>query len=173
MQKTVFSSAELPTHLDDRARFSLWRELYRARYGLLDIQRAHERPFSAHFTFVQFAGLGLGQFGGTVDRVDRTRREVAQSPSDNFCLVINRGGSTMSFAHRGREAVLAPGAATLFNEAEPGSLGGQAENAWFALVVAPRPLNQLVANAEDLSGRLLDGSLPALRHLRRTLETPG
>jgi AraC-like DNA-binding protein len=44
-----------------------------------------------------------------------------------------------------------------------------AENGWFALVVPRGPLNEVVAGAEDLSGRPLDASLPALRHLRRYL----
>jgi hypothetical protein len=137
-----------------RARFSLWRDLYRARYGLLDIQFTEDMPFSAQFTFAQLASVGLGQFEGTGNRVERTRCEVAQAPSDDFCLVVNRGSSTMAFAHRGREAVLSPGAATLFNNAEPGALRGAAENAWFALIV-PRDLLTLVADAEDLAGQPL------------------
>jgi AraC-like DNA-binding protein len=170
VQKIVFSSTELPAHLDDRARFSLWRDLYRTRYGLLDIERADDRPFAAQFEFVQLTSLGLGQFKGTVNRVGRTRRELAQAPSGDFCLVVNRGGSTMAFAHRGREAVLSLGSATLFNNAEPGALCGAAENAWFALIVPRRDLLTLVADAEDLAGRPLDASSPALRHLRRYLD---
>lgn len=170
MQRIVFSSAELPVHLDDRARFSLWRDIYTARYGLLDIQHSHDRPFAAQFEFAPFAGVGLGQFKGTVSRVGRTRSEVARAPSDKFCLVVNRGGSTMSFAHRDREGALAPGAAMLFNDAEPGALRGTAENSWFALIMSRRDLLALVANAEDFAGQPLDQSLPALRHLRRYLD---
>lgn len=55
-------------------------------------------------------------------------------------------------------------------DAEPGALQGAAENAWFALIVPRRDLLTLVANAEDLTGRPLDASLPALRHLRRYLD---
>jgi AraC-like DNA-binding protein len=95
---------------------------------------------------------------------------VTQAPSDNFCLVVNRGTSMMSFAHRGREGALPPGAATLFNDAEPGALSGAAGNAWFALIVPRRDLLTLAANAEDSTGRRLDQSLPALRHLRRYLD---
>src|SRR5262245_23687646 len=150
MRKIVFSSAELPAHLGDRARFRLWRDIYTARYGVLDVQRSDDRPFAVRFEFTHFAGLGLGQFEGTVNGVGRTRREVATAPSDNFCLIVNRGSSPMTFAHRGRGAALAPGAATLFNDAEPGALRGAAENAWFALIVPRGNLVELVANAEDL-----------------------
>jgi len=171
MQRIIFSSAELPAHLDDRSRFSLWCDLYAARYGLLEIGRSDDRPFAAQFEFAQFARLGLGQFKGTVSHVGRTRREVVRAPSDNLCLVVNRGASTMAFAHRGREAPLAGGAATLFNDAEPGALQGAAENAWFALVVPRQDLLELVADAEDLSGRPFDRSQSALRHLWRYLGT--
>jgi AraC-like DNA-binding protein len=170
VQRIVFSSAELPAHLGDRARFSLWRDLYAERYGLLNIRRPSDRQFAVRFEFTQLAGVGFGQFSGTVDYVGRTRREVARAPSDNLCLVVNRGGTTMAFAHRGREAALPPGAAALFHDGEPGVLRGAPENAWFALIFPPRDLLTLVADAEDLTGRPLDRALPALRHLCRYLD---
>jgi AraC-like DNA-binding protein len=170
IQKIVFSSDELPAELDDRARFSLWRDLYTAYYGSLDLSRPVDRPFSVRLEFAQFGRLGLGRFNGTVNRATRTLRAVADDDTDDFRLVVNRGRFAMSACQRDREAALVPQAAVLVSETEAGEFLGEAHNAWFSLVVPRRPLLQLVAHAEDIVATAVDPDQPVLRHLARYLD---
>src|SRR5262249_19480439 len=167
--KIVFSSDELPAEFDDRARFSLWQDLYAARYGSLAFSRPTDLPFSVRLEFTPFGGVGLGHFAGTIEHVARTADAVAADGTDDFCLFANRGRSPMLALQHGRETTLAPGAAALFTDTEVGGMRGTAENAWHALVVPRRPLLDLINHAEDAIATAMDPTLPAMRYLSRYL----
>ena len=169
IQRIAFSSDELPSGLDDQARFSLWRELYTARFGALALSRPSDRPFTVRLEFAPFGRVALGRFEGTIESVQRSAAAVAADGTDDFCLLVNRGQSTMVGAQCGRDAVLGPGAATLFSDTETGGLRGGAENAWYALVVPRRPLLELVSHAEDVIATAVDREAPTMRHLARYL----
>src|SRR5262249_1940084 len=124
MQKIAISSDELPAQVDDRARYALWRDLYAARFGRLDLSRPDDRPFSARFEFSLFGSVGLGQFAGTVNRVARTSRHIAADACSDVCLALNGGHSLMASTHRGREHGLAPGAATLYSDCDAAETRG-------------------------------------------------
>jgi hypothetical protein len=70
-QKFFFASGDLPDYLDDRARFTLWRDLYTAHYGALEILRPVDRPVSVRCKFQRWGTVGVGQLTGTVNRVAR------------------------------------------------------------------------------------------------------
>jgi AraC-like DNA-binding protein len=169
MEKIVFTSEALPRGLDDRARFSLWRDLFTERYSRIDVARPPERPFSMRFEYANLPAVGVGQFLGTVNRFTRGAREIVGDANDNFCLLVNRGSSQMASTHRGFDVALAPGYAVLLSNCDPGELRGEAANAWFGVNISRPQLLQLVANAEDLAGAPLDPSLAMLRFLRRYL----
>jgi AraC-like DNA-binding protein len=171
MEKIVFTSEALPLGLNDRARFSLWRDLFTERYSRIDVARPEERPFSMRFEFAPFQPIAIGQFAGTVSRWTRGVREISSDANENFCFLINRGRSHLSATHRGFEVALPPGRATLLSNCDPGELRGEAKNAWFGLNIPRARLLELVANAEDLAGAPLDPALSTLRHLRRYLDT--
>src|SRR5262249_42367624 len=169
IERIVFSSNELPAELDDRARFSLRHDLYTARYGSLALSRPPDRPFSVRLQFAPFGPVALGGFEGTIHRVRRSAGAVAAHGPHDFCLLVDRGRSSMVAAQCGREATLAPGAATLFSDTEAGGVNGGAENAWHALVVPRRPLLDLVSHAEDVIATAVDRDAPAMRYLARYL----
>lgn len=166
MQRIVFASDALPTDLDDRARFALWRDVLTSTYCPLDLYRPEDRPFSLRFEFSQLGEVGLGMLEGTVNRLSRTRRHVAASQNDDFVLALNRGRSQLVVAHVGQEHTLKPGMALLLNNSEPGQVRGESENCWLPISVSCRHLLQLVHNAEDLLGRPIDANQAILRHLR-------
>jgi AraC-like DNA-binding protein len=172
MQKVTFTTDELPQGLDNQARFSLWRELYTARYGLLDIYRSNERPFAARFEFAQLGTVGVGRFTGTIERVVRNPHAIRADGSDDFCLIVNSGRSPMWSCHSGREAMLPAGAATLFSSAEPGELRGDEENSWLSIIIPRRELVRLVPNAEDVIATSLVLDRPAVRLLGKYLDIP-
>ena len=168
--KVVVASDELPAGLDDRARFSLWRDLYAARDGRLELARSDARPFSARVEFTPFGSVGLLQFAGTVNRVTRSAVAIGVHASEDFCLLFNRSRSPMLSFHRGRQAALAPGAATLYIDSEVAELRSEAENAWCALVAPRRALLERVFQAEDVAATAIDPDQPATRYLRRYVE---
>jgi AraC-like DNA-binding protein len=168
-EKIVFSSEELPAELDDRARYSLWQDLYTARYGSLALSRSADRPFSMRFEFAPFGNIGVGRFAGTVTGAARSTRAAAAQGSDDFCLTVNSGRNPMVALARGREATLASGAAALFSDTEAGELRGGAENAVQAVVLPRRPLLERVAGAEDAVAIAVDAAQPAARLLSRYL----
>jgi AraC-like DNA-binding protein len=170
MPKVTFTTDELPQGLDDRARFSLWRDLYVARYGLLDIYRPDDRPFAVRFEFEQHQGIGIGRFTGTVDRVARSPHAIKVDGSDDFCLVLNCGRSAMWSRHNGRETIVPAGAATLFTDTEPGELRGAAENAWYSIVIPRRALLRLVTHPEDAIATSPVLDRPAVRLMGKYLD---
>lgn len=171
MQRIVVSSTELPAHLDDRAHYALWRDLYAERFGRLDLSRSDDRPFAARFEFSLFGRVGVGQFAGTVNRVARTRHHIAADACSDICLALNGGRSPMASVHRGREHGLGPGAATLYSDCDVAETrGGAAENTLLFVALPRRQLLEFVAGAEDLAGARLDDAQPAARYLRRYLD---
>jgi AraC-like DNA-binding protein len=167
IQKVVFASDQLPMQLDDRARFSRWRDQWNALYGAVDLARPDDRRFSVEFEFVPIGAVGLGRFQGTMNRSTRSRHHVAIDGTDNFSLGLQYGRSGVMTSQLGREAVLDVDKAVLLTNSEPGEVRAEAEIGWLAVNVSRRQLLQLVANAEDLIGAPLTPQSDALRHLRR------
>jgi AraC-like DNA-binding protein len=166
MQRIVFASNELPAALDDRARFTLCRDVMTSTYCPLDMYRPEDRPFSLRFEYSQLGDIGLGMLEGTVNRLHRMPCHVAASQNDDFVLAVNRGRSHLAVSHVRQEHTLKPGMALLLNNSEPGQVRGAAENCWMPISVSHRRLLQLVRNAEDLLGQPIDENQVALRHLR-------
>jgi AraC-like DNA-binding protein len=167
--KLVFSSDALPPELDDRARFSCWRDFMLGVYGSLHISHLPDRPFSQRMEASQFDGVGLVEFCGTTDRLTRSSRTVAASTSQGFFFGVNRSRSPMSLSQLGREAVLDFGAAALGNGAETGDVCAKGTHAYTLLVIPHARLCELVAGAEDLVAKPLQVDAPTMRHLRRYL----
>jgi AraC-like DNA-binding protein len=171
--RIVFSSDELPDGLNNRARLSLWRDLYAERFGACDAYCDPERPFMARSEIALFGDVGFAQFEGTIDRFVRTQQQVASDPAgDMFFLGFNRGRSGALIAHRSREVMFAPRGAVFMNGSEPTDTTGPALDPWAWLSVSlPRAqLLNVVPNAEDLVMSKFDIDAPAMRHLRRYLD---
>jgi AraC-like DNA-binding protein len=169
MQKVVFSSDELPGHLDERARFRLWSDIYTDRFGEADIS-CLDRPFSTHSKFAQLGDLGLVQFQGTIQRYGRTARQAAADQREDFLIGFSRCQSRLQVTQRDREVPLLPGGMIIYTNAESSVCHCDGENAWSGFSVPRARLNGLVANADDLVGRPLDPARSAIRHLGRYVD---
>src|SRR5882757_3788179 len=126
MQGIRFSSQALPHGLDEQARFSLWRDLYIANIGSLDIRISEAAPFRADLDMTLYGAVGLASFSGTVQSVTRTPHDLHADGQDTYCLMINEGPDRIGGLHVGRELALAPGAAALMSAQECGSITGGA-----------------------------------------------
>lgn len=168
--RVTFSSGELPAHLDDRTRYSLWRDIFTARYGQsFDLSSAGDKPFSMQCEFARFGGINIGRFHGTIDRFVRTSR-YADDANDDFVLGVNGGASQMSFRQLGREGVIGSGDAVLVTNTEAGEIRGCADNRWFAIAMPRRRILDLVGDAEDVVGRPVAAYSTPLLHLRRYID---
>jgi len=168
-QPVVFSSADLPTELDDRRRFGLWCDMFTATFGEIDIRRPDDRPFAMRCEFAQFGAVGFGHFDGTCNRATRTGSAVRRDGDDAFLLIINRRPTRMGFIQNGRESLLEPGGAGLVTNMEEGAYVGDAHNAWYCLRLPRRELIGRVAHGEDLIGTSFRPGSAPLRHLRHYL----
>ena len=170
IQKVVFASEQLPSHLNDQAKFALWHDQWNALYGSVDLKRADDRPFTVNFEFVPIGAVGVGRLDGSLHRIKRSERDVACDDADNFCIALHNSGSDILSIQNGREATINRDTAVLLTNAEPGEIVGGSENGWYAINISRARLLALVPGAEDLIGKPLDASSPALRHLSRYAE---
>jgi AraC-like DNA-binding protein len=165
-QTTVFSSADLPGELDDRRRFSLWRDMFSATFGNLEMERPDDRPFAMRCEFARFGTVGFGQFEGTCNMAARTKAAVRADGDDSFVFVVNRRPTRMALVQNGRDIVLEPGAAGIVTNMEEGVFHGDPHNSWQCLRLPYRELVDRVANVEDLIGTTLRPGSAPLRHLQ-------
>jgi AraC-like DNA-binding protein len=170
MQKTILSSDELPASLDDQGRFSLWRDLYTACYGSVDLSRPDDRKFLLRAEFARFGAVGVGRFHGTINRAARTVSAIKSDANDDLCLCVNRAHTPVLCTQQGREAVLAPNGAALVSNTEAGEIRGEAENTWCLLVLPRDQLHQRVVEVENLTAVALDPTSPAMQHIGRYLD---
>jgi AraC-like DNA-binding protein len=171
MNKVVFSTHELPGGLDDRSRFKLWRDLHAERFGEADMAYSEDRPFYARFELIPFGKAVVTRMGGTLDRYDRTARQIAAHPRDDILISFLTDGCRWSTIQRGREVVSGPGQIGVSTNASP--MVGHVENnlSGVGLGIPRTELAQRVPHLDDLMPGLIDPTSPAARHLVRYVGT--
>ncbi|MBN8942805.1 MAG: AraC family transcriptional regulator [Rhizobiales bacterium] len=171
MSAVVFTSDDLPAHLDDRARLARWNETFEELTCSADYCRADDQPFRAHFHWAPLEGLYVTQFGGTFSRIARTSSAIARRPDDDFCILLNRGTAPIGVCQRGSDLVVAPGQAHLSTNGEAAEIRAGARCDANTVTVGRDRLRALVGDAEDLLARPVDAGHPAVRHLGRYVES--
>jgi AraC-like DNA-binding protein len=170
MRKIVFSSDQLPAHLDDRARLSAWHESC-GPISSCEASYLSDRPF---FMRVAFIGSGSGvnaiQWDGTLARTRRTSRHVAADGIDDLVVGFNAGSHPWAMSQRGQETVVTSGTAILQSQGETSDYRIKAPTGLVGVLVPREELVARVANAEDLVGQPLQANTAAIRHLHRYLE---
>ncbi|HWK01715.1 MAG TPA: hypothetical protein VNR41_13510, partial [Xanthobacteraceae bacterium] len=84
MQKIVFSSDQLPAHLDDRARFRLWCDIWLEQLGAAEIKHADDKAFATSTKVVLLDGLSVTHLSTTTEHYVRTRKHVANDRDDIY-----------------------------------------------------------------------------------------
>lgn len=170
VEKLLFSSDQLPHDLDERARFTRWRELFVEMNGSFDLAPLDNERFSVRFDTAAIGELAVCRFEGTVSRLARTHQQARTSPHDMATFCINLTPAPMACSQRGRDLVVQPGAAALMSNTEGGAVTANTANAWYTVYLPNAQLRRLSANAEDMIARPFDPANPAVRHLRRYLD---
>jgi len=167
MHRLVFSSDELPAELDDQARLRLWRDIYVARYGEFDFDRADDAPFSMRSEFAAVGDVAIARASGTPFVATRTAQNVAADKHDDFVIGLNRANSLSHMLQRGREVICTTGQMMFWSYGEASKSGAER---WIGLTIPRARLRESIADPEDLIARPIDPNTPALRHLGRYLD---
>src|SRR5260221_5443766 len=116
LDKTVFSSNQLPPGLTDKERFRVWHDLFQQHVGPSDFT-APEGPFNAHMAFVRTNDVMLARTKVTMAGSEHGRHTTA-ADEERVGVLVNGGADPFHFALRRRDATIPPGAAVLNLRAE-------------------------------------------------------
>jgi AraC-like DNA-binding protein len=168
MSKVVFSSDQLPAHLDAQARYRLWLDLFSDHLCTADISFFSDRPFYSHSEFLKFGEISVSQLEANIKTAVRTRRHVEADTRGDYIIGTMLNGARSLIKQEGREAVRGVGQAMLYTNAAPILAQHDAPVAFRGVTVPRALLAERVPNFEDLAITPLAPS-PALRHLERYL----
>lgn len=163
--KIVFSSDQLPANLDDAGRFELWRDMYTAQYGAIEVARLLDAPFSQYSEFIQIGAVGLTRSRGTITDMLRTARQASTDARGDFLIGFSRATVPIAVSHRGREVALTENNAVLLTNAEAVESHCRAASTWGGIVIPRALLLQRLPLVEDELGTLLSQAAPAVLHL--------
>jgi AraC-like DNA-binding protein len=168
LQRHVFSSADLPAHLSNQARYDLWREIHYAEVATVEVGIS-DRPFEATLEAAAIGPLVYAKMSGTINRVTRTPHSIRADPLDKYLLVMNLGDPVIGGTYKARELALTTGSAFL-DGLQPQHFTGGANNDWANLALPRKLLKDSFATIEDKQGIVIDSGNEALGLLRNYLK---
>ncbi len=166
MKKTVFTSRDLPSHLDQEAKFSLWQEIHNDQIWSVEYSKASERPFEADIEALPVGNLVLGHMAGAIKQADRTKLHIAKDGRDGHLLLVNLGVDALNGLQIGREYSLAHGEAALVSASESLTMIGGDWNIWSNLVIPSHILRAAFGNIDNKLGITIDAGNEALSLLQ-------
>jgi AraC-like DNA-binding protein len=169
MQKVEFSSDQLPSHLDDKARFRLWREIWMEQLGHAEMKHAEDKPFFTTSSNVLLGELSVGRFTTTTERYVRTRKHVAHD-RDDILVGFYRSPEPQLWTAGNHGFDMKQGSVIAFNIAQPVSSFTNGITSWKLASIPRAQILKLVPHADDRAAMLLDPANPAVRHLERTID---
>ncbi|WP_245235441.1 AraC family transcriptional regulator [Mesorhizobium erdmanii] len=167
LKKNVFSSVDLPSYLDDRARFALWQDIHVAEIWSVEYAISANRSFAAAIEAMPVGPLVLGQMAGTIQHASRKTRNIADDGRDGYLLLINNGDTRLSGAQVGRDYSVGKGEAALVSASEALEMSGGDSNVWANIVVPREILENAFAHADDRLALTVAADNEALAMLRR------
>ncbi|MFD0986632.1 AraC family transcriptional regulator [Methyloligella solikamskensis] len=165
----AFSSDAFPSHLDNRERARLWQEMGEELYGSLAVSYADDLPFSASVSFARFGDVEMGEFGGTLTEMARSRKNILTDGRDEFFLGTTFGTNGILCRQNGKEATVDPNASVLLSTTEIALAQAQPGTTWHSVVIPREKLSELVRHPDDLLAKAIDPDLPSARLLQRYL----
>ncbi|TPM34380.1 helix-turn-helix domain-containing protein [Mesorhizobium sp. B2-3-5] len=166
-RKTVFSSAQLPSHLDERERFTLWQDIHVAEIWAVEYGISQNLPFEAAIEATAVGPLVLGQMSGTIKHATRKASNIAEDDNDGYLLLINKADTVLSGAQVGREYGIGQGEAVLVTASEALKMGGADRNVWANVVVPSAILSKAFPQIDDRLALKIDADNEALDLLKR------
>lgn len=163
----MFSSVQLPSHLDERERFSLWQDIHVAEIWSVEYGISQDLPFEAAIEATAVGPLVLGQMSGTIKHATRKASNIAEDDNDGYLLLINKADTVLSGAQVGREYGIGRGEAVLVTASEALKMGGADRNVWANVVVPRAILAQAFPQIDDRLALKIGAENEALDLLKR------
>lgn len=167
MKKNVFSSVDLPAHLDDRSRFALWQDIHVAEIWSVEYAISDNRPFEAAIEATAVGPVVLGQMAGTIQHASRKERNIADDGRDGYLLLVNNSDTLLSGAQVGRDYSVGKGEAALVSASEALEMYGSDWNIWANVVVPRETLEKAFAKIDDRLALTIGAGNEALDMLKR------
>ncbi|RUU02094.1 AraC family transcriptional regulator [Mesorhizobium sp. USDA-HM6] len=167
MKTNVFSSNDLPAHLDDRARFALWQDIHVAEIWSVEYATSDRLPFAADIEARAVGQLVLGQMAGTIRHASRKASNIAADSRDGYLLLVNNGDTILSGAQVGRDYHVGKGEAALVSASEALQMTGGEKNIWANVVVPRAVLEKAFAHVDDRLALTISADNEALDMLKR------
>ncbi|WP_084251823.1 AraC family transcriptional regulator [Bradyrhizobium sp. AT1] len=168
MPKIEFSSDQLPSHLNDRARFRLWHDIWMEQLGNADMKHAEDTPFYTASKNVLLGELSVSRFATTTGHYVRTRKHVAND-RDDILVGFYRSPQPQLWTVGNQGVELKQGSVVAFNVAQPVSSFTNGLTAWNLASIPRAHILKLVPHADNRPATLLDPANPAVRHLDRAI----
>jgi AraC-like DNA-binding protein len=169
LQPLILASDALPDHLDDRARFRLWRDLHAAHVAQVEVDVSTAVPFEATLRAVHLGPVAFARMSGTINRVARTAASIRSDPHDSYSLVINVGDAPLGGTYRDRDIEIAVGGAFL-DGAERQVIVGADYNSWLHIGVPRGLIDSAFPGVRDRHGLAIRPDAPELALLRNYLQ---
>lgn len=169
MPKVDYSSDQLPTHLSDKARFMLWRDIWLEQLGAAEIKHADDKPFATSSRNVMLGNLGVSRFSTTTNYYVRTRKHVANDRDDIY-IGFYRSPKPQIWSAGNRDLAMKNGSVMAYNIAQPCSSFTDGVTSWVMASIPRAQILKVVPHADDRSVTALDRSDPIVRHLEHTID---
>ncbi|MDH7794225.1 MULTISPECIES: AraC family transcriptional regulator [unclassified Beijerinckia] len=166
-EKTIFSSKDLPQHLNESARFALWQDIHVAEIWSVEYDISNNLPFEAQIEATAVGELVLGQMAGTIQNATRKARNIADDGRDGYLLLVNRADTVLTGKQAGREYGVGRGEAALVSASEPLRMIGAEKNVWTNVVIPRAILTKAFPNMDDRLALPIDAQNEALTLLTR------
>jgi len=160
----IFSSRDLPAHLDDRARFKLWHEIFNAEIAEAHFSMADNVPFDMTFRGVAIGPVTYSTMAGTINGAVRTASHAAAD--DYYTLHINASPGVVGGVHEKRDVEIKGGGA-LVDASQAQKLSGGDHNSWILVRIPMTLLESTFTGLASGQGRVIAPDQEALRLLRR------
>ena len=147
--KTVFSSNNLPQHLTERARFSLWQEIHVAEIWSVEYGISGNLPFEAQIEATAVGEVVLGQMAGTIKHANRQARNIADDGRDGYLLLVNQADTVLAGVQARRDYGVGLGEAVLLSASEPLKMIGSDKNVWSNVVIPRALLTEAFPHMDD------------------------
>lgn len=93
MTRTIFSSSELPSYLNERQRFSHFHDLYSEKFSSIDMHAPVDTPFLADCMITTFGDMAIMQYKGTLQGASRTPKHLATGTGSAYHLNLIVGST--------------------------------------------------------------------------------
>ena len=169
MPKVEFSSDQLPSHLNDKARFRLWHDIWMEQLGKAEMKHAEDKPFYTASKNILLGELSVSRFATTTEHYVRTRKHVAND-RDDILVGFYRSPQPQLWTVGSQGFELKQGSVVAFNVAQPVSSFTNGLTAWNLASIPRAQILKLVPHADHRPAMLLNPANPAVRHLDRTVD---